>query len=95
MEDGTRIPNPAEFREWVIQTMAALQISPHYWSTAAGIGPNAISKFISNEQRDLRMGTASAVYSAAFRLAAEKDTVLPPLKARQVFDGEPVGDAHV
>ena len=77
------IPDTKEFREWVSQTLYALDLTPYGWSISANVAPNLVSKFLSGEQTDLRLHTASCLVRAAFRIAREKNLSVPSLPQHQ------------
>lgn len=79
MTDQPYLPNPCDFRQWVRRVLGDLDVSAYRWCLAAGVAPNLVSKILSGEQTDLRLGAASALVEAASRLAQEQGRSLPPL----------------
>ncbi|MBD8875419.1 hypothetical protein [Roseibium polysiphoniae] len=71
------VPDPGEFRQWIRLTMQVLEINAYRWSVQAQVSPNLVSKFLSGEQNDLRLATASGLVREAVRLAAVADVALP------------------
>ncbi|MGH0001322.1 hypothetical protein ACQU0X_14690 [Pseudovibrio ascidiaceicola] len=88
MSIGVAIPKPADFRVWVIQVTELLELSPYQWSVGSGIGQNALSKFINEKQRDLRLETASLLVAHARTVAVVQGKTLPALPTGIV--GKPV-----
>ena len=77
-EDLT-VPDAAEFRGWLASSLDMLGLRAHRLGEISGVGKNAARKFLTGEQADLRLNTASALVRAARKQAVQKGVDLPPL----------------
>lgn len=73
------LPDAQSFRGWLLQVMDILGVSPHRLSDVSGASKNAVRKFVSGDQADLRMNTASLIVHGAGLIASEQGKSLPAM----------------
>lgn len=73
------VPNATAFRGWLENSLDILGLRAHRLCEISGVGKNAARKFLTGEQADLRLNTASALVEAMQSQADAKGIELPPL----------------
>lgn len=76
-EHSTIIPNPNQFRAWIIEVTEILCISPWKLGQLAALSNNAIRKFMDGVSADTTLSTASKIESAAQKLAKSQGVTIP------------------
>ena len=80
------IPDAGQFREWLKASMDLLGIKSFLLSRTAGQSPNTVRKFVTGEQAEIMVSTASSLSKAVRQLAAEKRVEVPAFDLSEVSD---------
>lgn len=79
-----RAPDPAPvtdvFRDWVRDSLAALDLSAVALGRRLDLGHNTIGDFLKSPGRNIRLDTAHGITCELRSLAAERDVTLPRLR---------------
>lgn len=78
MAESAFIPDAEQFRVWLKDAIARVGVRPSRLAQDAGVAVNSGSKFLSGDQRDLRLETASRLFAQMHLLAVRKGVKLPP-----------------
>ncbi|MDF3383343.1 MULTISPECIES: hypothetical protein [unclassified Sulfitobacter] len=73
------LPSPAQFRTWTDEALSALQLAPAVVARDLDLGKNALSQFLSDPDRDIRLGNAAKIHANLTARARAAGIALPPV----------------
>lgn len=73
------IPDAEQFRKWLQEALQVLDVTAHRLGELSGANKNAARKFLSRENADMRLATASKLVKGAKVMAAQNGVSLPDL----------------
>ncbi|MGK7753756.1 hypothetical protein [Roseovarius sp. C03] len=75
---GDRLPTPGEFRAWLRDSIAALDVAPFRLACRAGLSRNAAARILKADG-DLYLGSAGALERELRVIAVERGVDLAPI----------------
>lgn len=79
------LPDPEAFRAWLRGALSDLGLKATSYGPSIGLGKNTINHFLQGGSRDLRLGTAAALFEGLHDRAEKDEKALAALEG--VFHG--------
>jgi len=74
------MPNPADFRAWVRNSLTILGVSAQSISRDLGMGRNALGQFLATPDRSIHLSSAHFITCKLLEIAAASGAVLPEIE---------------